>query len=139
MSVWRRQALERFPELARELQLPDGDPMSLRTPYALFGRLLELVVGAHAAGDRPFLVRAYGFAAECARSPSFDVWNAAGVSFYEHLADGPATREGIPEWVPPDVFRNVSPLLRARMRETEFRALLRRYEERWGAGFVHGG
>jgi hypothetical protein len=83
MSVWRRRALEIFPDLRLELTSADVD-----SPYALWRDvLLPKVIRAHSVGDTKMLGRIYGYPAWSIRQPGKDVSNAAGVSFYEHLFD----------------------------------------------------
>ncbi len=81
MSAWRRRAIERFPELRHEL---DDADYSL---YLLFGDLVRLVRDAHASRDAHKMTAIYDFAEWCAVQPNKDLWNPAGVSFYEHLFD----------------------------------------------------
>ncbi len=57
-----------------------------------------------------------------------DLWNAAGVSFYEHLGDRCPTRQEIPYWVKPDIFEAVAGLLELRMGKEEVEKLRRMYE-----------
>ncbi len=81
MASWRRKMLTWFPDLRREAQRPDF------TVYSAFFELLPLVREAHKAGDRETLRRVYGFAEWCFAQKAKDLWNAAGVAFYEHLFD----------------------------------------------------
>jgi hypothetical protein len=81
MAVWRRRALTLFPQLRRDLNRRD---YSL---YSLFFDLKPLLRAALDAGDDRFVRGAFGFAEWCARSPNKDLWNPAGVAFYEHLFD----------------------------------------------------
>jgi hypothetical protein len=70
-----------FPDLRREAERPDF------TVYSAFFDLLPRVREAHQAGDAETLRRVYGFAEWCAEQKAKDLWNAAGVAFYEHLFD----------------------------------------------------
>src|SRR5262249_43526348 len=79
MSAWRREAAARLPELWVDHFVRDS-------PYTFFAFLLEFVRRAHDASDDDRLARAYGFARWCFGQGG-DLWNAAGVSFYEHLFD----------------------------------------------------
>ena len=57
MSVWRRKALESFPELARELTSDDVD-----TTYAVWGEVfLPLAAEAYARGDADLLTRIFEY------------------------------------------------------------------------------
>jgi hypothetical protein len=98
VAVWRRKALALFPFLRDDVQRPDS------TVYEVFF-LLPCVSEAIALGDTELLRRMFEFAEWCAGQPAEDLWNAAGVVFYEHLFDGdnwPYRRESIqrlPPWV----------------------------------------
>lgn len=99
MSVWRRRALESFPQLKRDLNRKDY------TVYSLFFDLLVMVRAAHENEDDELLRLIYAYPEWCAQQPAKDVWNAAGVSFYEHLFDLPdAARRVIPRLSPFIVF-----------------------------------
>ena len=83
MAVWRRKAIALFPELRREFARPDC------TVYEVFSELLPRVLQAHRDGDEVTPAPIYGFAEWCfEQRRAKDLWNAAGVSFYEHLFDG---------------------------------------------------
>jgi hypothetical protein len=97
MAAWRRRALELLPQLRRELN--DGE----YTVYSLFFDLLPMLREAHDAGDTELLGRTYGFAEWCSQQPAKDLWNAAGVAFYEHLFDYPAYSERVIPWLSPHV------------------------------------
>lgn len=97
MATWRRRAIELFPDLRDDLQNPDF------TIYSLFTELLPAVGEAHRAQDEQRLATIYGFAEWCARQRSKPPWNAAGVSFYEHLFDEPSMREAVIPWLPADI------------------------------------
>ena len=73
------------------------------------------------------LSKIYDFAAWCARQKEKDLWNAAGVSFYEHIVDHPVALQAIPRWIPPDVFHEISSLLKWRMGDKAFSELIARY------------
>lgn len=69
---------------------------------------------AHDRGDKAELERINAFAEWCASQKAFDRWNAAGVSFYEHLADSNRTLSEIPRWVKRKIFEDVAGLLELR-------------------------
>lgn len=81
MASWRRKVLTWFPDLRSEAERPNF------TVYQAFFILLPRVREAHQAGDTETLCRIYGFAEWCAAQKAKDLWNAAGVAFYEHLFD----------------------------------------------------
>jgi hypothetical protein len=95
MSVWRRRALALFPQLRRDLNRRDY------SVYSLYFDLKPLLRAALDAGDDGFVRGAFGFAEWCARSPNKDLWNPAGVAFYEHLFDYPAYSDRVLPWLSP--------------------------------------
>jgi hypothetical protein len=97
MTEWRRRALELFPQLGRDLQ---GRDYSI---YELFFDLEPMLRAAHDANDTDLLRRIYEFAEWCAREPAEELWNAAGVAFYEHLFDDPAYSDRVIPWLSPFV------------------------------------
>lgn len=95
--------------------------------YQVFFELLPLCRDAHEREDREALRGIYGFAEWCIRHPDQDLWNPAGVAFYEHLVDDVRTRNAILQWVPADVFAEIEGLLERRMDQTEFAQLKAAY------------
>ena len=124
MSAWRKRALELFPDLRVEIEPSDA------TIYAVFFELLPRCREAHDRGDAGELAKIYGFAEWCFRQKAKDLWNAAGVAFYEHLGDSQATLRAMPKWVKPDIFAEIQPLLAARMDPSTFEELRKSYGSR---------
>ena len=89
MSVWRRKAIDLFPDLRNELQ--SGE----LSTYLLFGELLSKLCEAHQTDDETTLKAIYGFAEWCSKQKAEHLWNAAGVSFYEHVFDRWELREKV--------------------------------------------
>ena len=122
MSVWRRKALDSFPELVKELTADDVD-----STYAMWREVfLPLTKDAFQRGDEDLLARIFDYAAWSARRPAKEVWNAVGVSFYEHLFNVART----PDWLdcvakltPRDVINDVSALWEGQLSEGELRRL----------------
>src|SRR4051812_42433750 len=81
MAVWRRKALEVFPELREALNHRDY------TIYQLFFDLLPLSRAAHETSNDSVLENIYSFAEWCLHQHSPEPANAAAVAFYEHLFD----------------------------------------------------
>ena len=94
-----------------------------------------MVRTAHAAKNDDLLRKAYGFANWCRTQQAEDLWNAAGVSFYEHLFDAWSDRELILPWLSPEALRDSMPLWQARLNPAqlaELRELIdNRTEHRW--------
>jgi hypothetical protein len=129
MSVWQQKVVESFPDLREDVDEPGV------TIYDVFYQLLGRVHEAHVRGDTEELRRIYSYAEWCFHQPEQDIWNAAGVAFYEHLVDEPVTLRGIPEWLCADVFLGVSGLFEARLPAAEYRRLCEEYQARNGVVF----
>jgi hypothetical protein len=114
MASWRRKAAALFPQLRREIQRREF------SIYSLYFELLPLSRAAHESGDAETLRRIYGFAEWCFRQKAKNMWNAAGVAFYEHVFDGKKSgwSEVVP-WLPPNVVRDCWVLWEARLTELE--------------------
>jgi hypothetical protein len=118
VSVWRRKALESFPELATDLTSDE-----VNSTYAAWSEvLLPLAHDAYVRDDRDLLARIFGYAAWSARQPAKAVWNAAFVSFYEHLFSISRTddwMERLAELVPADVVPNAWVLWRSVLSDSD--------------------
>ena len=121
MSTWRRKALELFPDLRNEIQRGDS------TIYTVFFELLPRCRQAHLDGNEEELRKIYGYAEWCHHQTAEDLWNAAGVSFYEHLGDYEETRTEMKKWIPPDIFEDVSGLLELMMGKKKFAELKKQF------------
>ncbi len=80
-ETWRSKASDLFPSVRGELA-DEGF-----NTYDLFFELLSMSREAHRRRDDAALDAIYGFADWCMRQPEPELWNAAGVSFFEHLFD----------------------------------------------------
>lgn len=121
MSVWRRKAIECLPDFKIEFEKPGT---SVRD---VFVEMLPAVIKAHRENDRVKLAQIYGFAEWCFQQKEKELWNAAGVCFYEHLGDYEETVEGFWQWVKPDIYSEIRGLLELRLQETKVQALDRLY------------
>lgn len=120
MANWRRKALALFPDLRPELEQRSS------TVYLLFMDLLPRLWVAHKTGDQAELRRIYGFAEWCSRQKATDLWNSAGVSFYEHLFDShPSYRSEVVRWLSPTVIRTHWGLWEQRLTTCELKELRR--------------
>jgi len=109
LSVWRKKAAELF-------DIPFGTNQH-RTIYDVFQTLLQLVKEAHRLGDEEQLKNIYEYAGWCSSQRAKHLWNAAGVSFYEHLVDDKLTCQAIPYWITPEIFSKVKSLFKWRMKD----------------------
>jgi hypothetical protein len=124
MASWRKRAIDLFPELRQDLSIKD---YSL---YQLFSDLLPRVEQAHADGDEELLRRAYGFAAWCAAQKAKDLWNAAGVAFYEHIFDRWNQRQAVVPWLSPQVIADSWGLWELRLNRQQLDELRRLFANR---------
>jgi hypothetical protein len=109
MSTWRRKVIESFPELKKDIESPQT------SIYDAFRELLPVTIEAHKSQDTEKLKKVYAFAEWCFHQKSKDIWNAAGVSFFEHLADYPETRQSLSNWVKPEIYVKIRGLLELRL------------------------
>ncbi len=126
MSAWRQKAIGLCADLREEFEDPQ------MTIYQVFSELLPRVREAHSRGDNDELRRIYAYAEWCFDQKAKDLWNAAGVAFYEHLVDDPVTFAAIPHWLSPEVFAGVRTLFEARLEPAEYRQLCDAYFEKHG-------
>ncbi len=124
MSTWRRKALELFPDIRNEIQ--HGDT----TIYTVFFHLLPRCREAHQLHHQDELKKIYGYAQWCFEQKSKDLWNAAGVAFYEHLGDYGETRDEMHRWVKPETFERVSGLLEFMMGQKKFVELRKQFYDK---------
>jgi hypothetical protein len=124
MSTWRKKAIECLPENKKELE----DPGS--TIYTAFRELLFALKEAHINNNKERLKKIYAFAEWCFRQKEKDLWNAAGVSFYEHLGDDIITIQQIPHWVSKEIYGEIRGLLELRISNDKLKELDKIYFEK---------
>ena len=117
MSTWRQKAIKCLPEQRKDFQ----DPQT--SIYEVFSELLPAAIEFHKQQNIPRLREIYDFAEWCFRQKSKELWNAAGVSFYEHLGDHEETSREIRQWVKPDIYAEIRELLKWRLSEQEFKKI----------------
>jgi hypothetical protein len=118
MSVWRQKAIECLPELKKDFERPDT------TIYTVFFELLPATREAHKNKDNEKLQKYYGFAEWCfMQKNAFDLCNAAGVSFYEHLGNYEETFLAMPKWVNRDIYDDIRGLLKLMLEDEKMKKL----------------
>lgn len=117
MSAWRKRAIECLPALKKDFE----DPQT--SIYGVFMELLQATVASHKSNNVAQLKKNYDFAEWCFRQKSEDLWNAAGVSFYEHLGDKTETLQSIHQWVKQDIYIEIRPLLKERVTDATLKAI----------------
>ena len=117
MSTWRQKAINCLPELKKYFEEPTT------SIYDVFVALLPATVEAHKRKDDDRLKNIYAFAEWCFRQKEKDLWNSAGVVFYEHLGDYEETRQAIPQWITGDIYKDIRALLEARLDQNAIQKL----------------
>ena len=116
MSAWRRKAVLLFPELK-------ADAKDWTSAYQLFFDLLPFVMDSHRLRNEDALFRVYGFAEWCLHQKSKELWNPAGVCFYEHLFDEQNKWDDVIPWLSPSVVKECMGLWQARLSDVKFEQL----------------
>lgn len=122
MSTWRQKAIAIAPEIKKELEDPGC------TIYTTFFELLTLLQAAHRSNDQQRLQQIYGFAAWCHQQKAEDLWNAAGVAFYEHLGDKDSTYPAFTQWVSKEIYFDIRGLLDLRLDDEKMKFLDQHYD-----------
>ena len=100
MSLWRREAIERFPELRREIADAEGTYIAWN---ALWHGLLKPAYEKEPP-DTETMARVYDYAAWSLKQHSDAVRLAVADKFYQRLADDPRTWQDMPRWISQATF-----------------------------------
>ena len=115
MAAWRRKLIALFPELRQEAEATDF------APYDALVELLPKCRRAHELNDHEALVSVYAFAEWCSNQDAKELWNSAGVSFYEHLFDTPRVMwPDIIPWLSPQIVAACRGLWEFRLTTEDF-------------------
>jgi len=117
MSIWRQKAIDCAPELKEEFEEPG---LSL---YTVFMELLPLLRQAHIDKNDERIKKVYDFAEWCFKQKDENLWNPAGVSFYEHLADTDETFSQFTKWIKRDIYVDIRDLLNQRVEDDKMKML----------------
>jgi len=100
MSLWRREAIERFPELHRGIA--DAD----RVGWAWFELWYGLFKPAYEKDppDTKIIARIYDYARWCLTHRNIDVRTAVILDFYENLSSDSRMWRDMPRWISQDDF-----------------------------------
>ena len=100
MSLWRREAIERFPELHREI----ADAEGIYFVWMTLRRKLFRPAYEEEPPDIETAARVYKYAAWSLNQRSSHVQLAVEIEFYQWLADDPRTRRDMPCWISQETF-----------------------------------
>ena len=115
MAKWRQKLIELFPAHRADWEDEVG-------VYSAFHVLLDdIMLPAYQAGNTGDIALAFEFAEWCVGEN--ELWNAAGVAFYEHLPDHTQTRADLPNRISRDVYPKIRSLLEAKLTPKELRDL----------------
>jgi hypothetical protein len=117
MSTWRKKAIEISPELRKDFEDPDFEI------YSVFSELLTILENSFKAKDLEKIENIFSYAEWCFRQKEQKLWNAAGVSFYEHLGDSSETFSNFTTWVKKDIYLDIRGLLQLRIKEEKLKIL----------------
>jgi len=117
MSIWRQKAIECAPELRQEFNKSD------LTLYTVFMELLPIARQAHIDKNINRLKIIYNYAEWCSKQKDKKLWNAAGVSFYEHLCDYEETFSEFTNWIKKDIYLEIRDLLNQRLGDDKIKKL----------------
>jgi hypothetical protein len=123
MSTWRKKAIEILPELKKVFN------NKATTIYEVFIELLPATIQAHQQNNPELLRKYYDYAKWCFQQKEKDLWNAAGVVFYEHLGDFEETFTNMHLWIDKQVYNEIKGLLQLRLSPDKFLNLEKRYRE----------
>ena len=124
---WRMLAKALLPQIYEQFDadgIRDGDGLM----QFLFV-LLPATRNAHRSGDEWVLFSAYAFAHWCMAQPEKELWNAAGVAFFEHLFDDLAPETVVP-WIAPKALSEIGPLVEFRLGVARMREIEKAYSKR---------
>lgn len=77
----------------------------------MFFELTPRCVEAHKTRDATELKKIYNFAEWCFSQKFSDLWDAAAVAFYEHIADVEPMLQDIPRWMKPYILTEIEGIL----------------------------
>tara|TARA_R110002096_G_scaffold173781_2_gene348273 strand:- start:465293 stop:465667 length:375 start_codon:yes stop_codon:yes gene_type:complete len=104
MEDWKNKLIELIPEEREEWE-------SEFSIYLAFGTIRGLVEDAARDSNDDLLGRCFAFAQWCFDQEEKDLWNSAGVSFYEHLADDPSVERIVHRFVKRKTFEDIRGLI----------------------------
>jgi hypothetical protein len=117
MSAWRQKAIQIAPELKHEFQAAD------LSTYTMFSELLALLRQAHKDNNVDRIEHIYNFAEWCFQQKDEKLWNAAGVSFYEHLGDNELVFSQFTKWLKKNIYLDIRGLLELRLSDEQMKQL----------------
>jgi len=132
-SRWKAMAKLLLPEVYAALLLDEQwNEGCSESEMHFFFMLLPLVKNAHRNNERDFLLRAHAFADWCMQQPEQEIYNPAGVAFYEHLVDDLPEGVVMP-WLSARTFAQIESLIDLRLSAKRSADVKKAYEKRQAA------
>jgi hypothetical protein len=117
MSTWRKKAIEIAPELRKKFEDPDLEL------FSVFSELLTILENSFKNKDIEKVEQIFNYAEWCFRQKEEKLWNAVGVSFYEHLGDQTETFSNFTNWVKLDIYLEIRALLQVSIKKEKLETL----------------
>jgi hypothetical protein len=122
MSLWRKTAFERLPELRKLLQKE-------KTAHSFFGGLVDQLSKAYLQKNEDLIRGIYDYAKWCLAAPrgksaSDDLLTIVMVSFFEHLPQHEAIRRDIGRWFPKKEIEGMKDFFLYHGTEEQFQEML---------------
>lgn len=106
MAAWRRKLIELLPDEKERWEQEESI-------YGAFSELRNELEAAARRNDVQAMAGVFNFAEWCYWQQSKDLSNAAGVSFYEHLADDPEVAKIVGHYLDREIFEEIKGLIHA--------------------------
>jgi hypothetical protein len=89
----------------------------------VFSELLTILEESFKRNDVEKIEKIFIYAEWCFRQKEQKLWNAAGVSFYEHLGDNDVTLSNFTTWLKKDIYVDIRVLLQLRVEKDKLDSL----------------
>jgi len=107
-DVWRQKGLKLLPELESDFNDEEF------TPYLALTEVKNIALTALKSNKNHLVEKCFEYAEWCFRQDEEDLWNAAGICFYEYIYDQDEVLEKVVEIVSIEIFEDIKGLLEQR-------------------------
>jgi len=120
MSTWKNKAIECLPEHKKDIEGAD-----IFEVYLLMNRVFKR---AYEENNQEKIRSIYAYAEWCFTQKHKELWNAAGVLFYEHLIDDLEIKREIHKWLKHSIYIEIRGLIVWRAGEEEAKKIDEAYK-----------
>ena len=99
MSLWRRVAIETFPQLRQEI----ADAEALVDVLEMMRSMMDQAYSINPPDDET-ISKVYGYAESCLNNRHIDIRTEVVIYFYESLPRWPRVRQDMVRWVSDEMF-----------------------------------